>query len=393
MARATYPATQAANTGVRALGGRFLTLPASWLYRPEGNRDLRLDLLRGYCLFIIIADHISYYPAFTLYFTGGGYFIVSAAEGFIFISGMVMGMVYGTRAIKYGLQSATEKILHRAWQLYLWNIIVALGYLLLAYFTPLHTRKEAVAPPPNFDFDLVVKLLTLKQSFGWSDLLATYAVLVAISPVVLYFLLRKKTPWVLGLSWAFWLGYQVFPQHFSPEIGTFPLFAWQLLFVNGLVIGYHREAIKEFFSRIPKWKLYTPLLVTFFSLLALGIAWVFAGAFAGNADLNWFLGEMFDKMALRPGRVLTFFVFFATLYVGLSYFWEPIRKALGWVLIPLGQNSLYVYILHGFVVSIFFNIPGYGDGSMLVHTLGHLTALLALWTLVKNKVLFQLIPR
>jgi hypothetical protein len=392
MARVIYPASQP-RAGIQVKGGWSLTLPRTWRYNPEGNRDLRLDFLRGFCLFVIIADHISFYPAFTIYLTGGGYFLTSAAEGFIFISGLVLGLVYGPRIVKSGLAASTNKILQRAWTLYLWNLIVALAYLMLAYFTPLNTRHEAVGAPPAFTLDLVLKLITLRQGFGWSDLLATYAVLLAVSPILLYFLTQKKTPWIVGLSWGFWLAYQIVPEHFSPEIGTFPIFAWQVLFVNGLVIGYHRETVKKILSKWVGWKLYVPLIATFIGLLALGITWIYAGAFAGNTELTSFLSAAFDKMSLRPGRVLTFLVFMAVFYLTLTYFWEPINRALGWLFRPLGQNSLYVYILHGFVVSIFFNIPSYGDASPLIHTMGHIIAVLTLWSLVKTKFMFNVIPR
>lgn len=392
MARAIVPAQQT-QSGIKITNGITLAWPRTWQYHQEGNRDIRLDFLRGLCLFIIIANHIGYFPAYTMFITGGGYFLISAAEGFIFISGLVLGLVYGPRIIKDGLQASTSKILQRAWTLYLWNIIVALAYLALAYFTPFHTRAEATPPPPAFSLDLVIKLVTLQQSFGWSDLLATYAILLAFAPVVFYALVHKKTLWVLGLSWTFWVGYQVAPGDFNPTLGTFPIFAWQVLFINALVIGYHREQIKEFFGRFAKWKLYLPLAAGFLALLTFGIAWIYNGAFEDNQDLVWYFHWAFDKIALRPGRMLAFIVFFLVFYLVLTYAWEPLRKSLGWLFSPLGQNSLYVYILHGFVVSIFFNIPDYGALSPFFHTLGHIGAVVMLWFLVKNRVLFKVIPR
>ena len=91
MARAISPA-QRAQSGIKINNGLSLTWFRSWQYHQEGNRDIRLDFLRGLCLFIIIANHIGYYPAYTMFLTGGGYFLVSAAEGFIFISGLVLGL-------------------------------------------------------------------------------------------------------------------------------------------------------------------------------------------------------------------------------------------------------------------------------------------------------------
>ena len=39
---------------------------SSWVYRPVGRRDPRLDWLRGYALFVMIADHVGG-PASLLY--------------------------------------------------------------------------------------------------------------------------------------------------------------------------------------------------------------------------------------------------------------------------------------------------------------------------------------
>src|SRR5581483_5784853 len=58
-------------------------------YVPSGRRDLRLDFLRGFCALAMIVDHIG--GASWLYaLTGGNRFFTSAAEGFIFISGLVV---------------------------------------------------------------------------------------------------------------------------------------------------------------------------------------------------------------------------------------------------------------------------------------------------------------
>src|SRR6266446_2451322 len=57
------------------------------------RRDLRLDLLRGFCIFAMVVDHFGG-DSWLYAITGGNRFYVSAAEGFIFISGFVMGQAY-----------------------------------------------------------------------------------------------------------------------------------------------------------------------------------------------------------------------------------------------------------------------------------------------------------
>src|SRR6266850_5514249 len=60
------------------------------------KRDRRLDALRGLMLVIITIDHLpSAFAAFTYQSLG----FVSAAEGFVFLSGYVAGMVYAPFAV------------------------------------------------------------------------------------------------------------------------------------------------------------------------------------------------------------------------------------------------------------------------------------------------------
>src|SRR5215472_16183094 len=59
-----------------------------------GNkRDLRVDFLRGFCIFAMVVDHFGG-DSWLYAITGGNRFYVSAAEGFIFISGFIMGQAY-----------------------------------------------------------------------------------------------------------------------------------------------------------------------------------------------------------------------------------------------------------------------------------------------------------
>lgn len=64
----------------------------AWSYG-GGKRDLRIDLLRGVAVFSMIVGHIGGWSSWLNPITGGNAFIVSSAEPFVFISGLVMGMV------------------------------------------------------------------------------------------------------------------------------------------------------------------------------------------------------------------------------------------------------------------------------------------------------------
>lgn len=59
---------------------------------PEG-RDVRVDTLRGLFLMVMMVDHLPYHPL--LRFSRQSFGFVSAAEGFVFVSGLVSAWVYG----------------------------------------------------------------------------------------------------------------------------------------------------------------------------------------------------------------------------------------------------------------------------------------------------------
>src|SRR6266568_1332974 len=82
------------------------------------RRDLRVDLLRGFCIFAMVVDHFGG-ESWLYWITGGNRFYVSAAEGFIFISGFVMGQAYRRKRDRSGLVAAMGDALKRARTLYI----------------------------------------------------------------------------------------------------------------------------------------------------------------------------------------------------------------------------------------------------------------------------------
>src|SRR4028119_1967695 len=99
-----------------AWNGRLEALLASWTYSSSSKRDLRLDLLRGFCIFVMIVDHIGGLSPLRA-ITGGNTFFISAAEGFVFISGLLLGEIYRKVAEREGFGAALRRAIQRAWKL------------------------------------------------------------------------------------------------------------------------------------------------------------------------------------------------------------------------------------------------------------------------------------
>src|SRR5215472_2073770 len=100
----------------------------SWSYdrsaAAKGKRDLRIDLLRGFCVFVMTVDHVGGESSWLYILTGGNRFFVSAAEGFVLLSGLSMGMVHATTIRRAGVRAMFGKVAGRA--RFLYTLTVAL---------------------------------------------------------------------------------------------------------------------------------------------------------------------------------------------------------------------------------------------------------------------------
>jgi hypothetical protein len=90
-------------------------------------------------------------------------------------------------------------------------------------------------------------------------------------------------------------------------------------------------------------------------------------------------------------------VFFPLLYLGLTYLWRPLERAAGWLLLPFGQNALYVYAMHLFAIFtaalLLPYVPGFDRFNPWMNTPVQVAAVLAIWAMVKREVLFDVVPR
>jgi hypothetical protein len=146
--------------------------------------------------------------------------------------------------------------------------------------------------------------------------------------------------------------------------------------------------------------------VPYFLLSALLLLWLIQlrngdGAFLARIlpglDAHAFLSEFFLKSTLAPGRLMASFILFQFAYLAATLLWKPIQTALGWFLLPLGQNSLYSYTMHVAMVALFYIVLPYLPGNVAalgtVNTSLQLLAVLAIWAMIQRQFLFKIVPR
>ena len=105
--------------------------------RPASSQRLwQIDALRGLMLVLMAVTHLPTRLASPL---GQPFGYVSAAEGFVLLSGFMAGMVYTRKQQRDGASGLREAFLQRAWKIYacqgallvfLFTLVMAIGVLL-----------------------------------------------------------------------------------------------------------------------------------------------------------------------------------------------------------------------------------------------------------------------
>jgi hypothetical protein len=320
----------------------------SWAYSSTSNRDPRLDWLRGYCLFMMITDHIQNRSALYV-LTGGTEFYISAAEAFYFISGLTLGMV--TARESWWL--ASKRVLSRALVLYRTALIMAVGFALLGAFTTVQFWGTSEANKPIFesirnDFpNFLMRLLTLRSAVGGQEILILYVVYMVLAPIALFFLMRRLGWLVLLGIFAVYTAHLLQPGFFKQPFAVyFEPYQWQTLFFGGLVLGFHRKDVVNFFAKIPVLSRILEVLV----LIAAGVfIWIFANQFVVWPELPKLL-DLKNRWLMPPLQLALVALYLMAAFIIVSHLWKPFQAGLGWFLEPLGRSSLWAFTTHWFVI-------------------------------------------
>ena len=321
----------------------------AWRYHGD-KRDLRLDLLRGFAVIAMVADHIGGERSWLYAITGGDAFFISAAEVFVFISGLLMGIIYAGVIARQGLGAALMKSLQRAWTLYL--MTVSLTLTLMALSTQVGLGWGSGETDTHWP-DLIISVLTLHRTFYLTDILLLYTLLVLAAVPVFVLLVHARTTYVLAGSWGLWLLWQLAPQHaqFPWSIADNSVFnfpAWQALFVTAMAMGYHRQWLEQHLAGVSK-RMVLGISGAFVAIVIAVHVGLLLPSLGSHAVI---FDHLFSKLDLRIGRLLVFASFFTFAFALVTVAWGPIRRVLGWLLLPLGQDALSAYILHLFVVAL-----------------------------------------
>lgn len=393
-------------------------IPSSWAYPETGaTRDLRLDLMRGFVIPLLFASHFEFF-SMLMYIGWERLGVVSTAEIFVILSGIVVGMVYGKKIKQDGLAAAMPPLIKRSVELYRISVVMILLVAVIRYIpwidssiittfydAPLNQTYQ-LYPDKNADFSVMIsKALLLQIGPHQFQVIGMYVVLfILVTPFVFFMLTRQRVSLLLGISWVVYAIHYGAPYQSLRPTGAqfeyaFPLMAWQLVYVHGLVVGYYKQDILAFFrSLLGTWLIRVSLLLSLgFMLLTWNHPlphipqWIALNIIPAET-FHYLSNEYFSKNKIGIGRLLNVVVLFISIYTLLTLCWQPLNRALGWFFIPLGQASLYVFFIHIFLLLAIMNTPLPGYHNFWINTAMHLGLLALVWIMVKKEFLFRWIP-
>jgi len=214
-----------------------------------------IDGLRGYFLIGMFLNHV--------YFTGGfaparythselGF--VQDAQGFVFLSGLLVGLVYGRKMMKLGFIGGSQALWLRARELYVYTLVCMAVLLLLRLVLPQAAElwDMWLGPFGEGRLGFMAAAAVLLYQPIYIDILPQYIVYFIVAPPLVWLSLRGSWLAVLVGSAILWLGVQTgLHLPLSDALGAmlrgldadlfvqvpFNVLAWQIVFMTALVIG------------------------------------------------------------------------------------------------------------------------------------------------------------
>jgi hypothetical protein len=290
----------------------------------------------------------------------------TAAEGFVFISGIVSGMVYYKRLKQTSYTEIKKSAFKRALLVYKYHIICLLSLCLIIFIGNDFIIQFYNSKAPffvNHSFQAAFLNATFIYKIYHLDILPMYVIFLLFVPFAIKHTENRGVSIVFIVSGLFWLinlsgltelFYKGLNVWIPARLGEFEVLSWQFLFFMGFCLG-----ILQFQGRLNlslSNKIYffisVLLLVGFFLLKWFGYSYIPA-TYANYLDSRQTLGIF---------RILNFL----TLCYFIGFILTRFKK-LGDIpfLQLLGRHSLYVFTFQTFI--LFTIIPFYN--GYIVHGL------------------------
>jgi hypothetical protein len=320
------------------------------------QRRPELDALRGLFLVWMTLTHL---PTRLSDLVNQPFGFVSSAEGFVFLSAMLVATLYIHRAAEDS-DGVRSKLWKRALRIYGYHLIMlTMVFTVVAAFAA-HTHRAAIYNLLNFylahPLTAIIGSLLLIYCPPLLDILPMYVTFLLLTPYILNVAVRRGWNLILIVSGVVWVLAQfgmrtwmhalvVHATHLHiplQETGAFNLFAWQAIWVLALWLGAKSAQGENPLSKLPGWVF--PLSGAI-CLFFLGVRHDWLGAHLTQESL----GLALDKWQIGPLRVLNLFAFSCVVYWARKYLTPMVLVE---PLLTLGKASLEVFCAHLFFVFV-----------------------------------------
>jgi hypothetical protein len=210
------------------------------------KRDARIDMVRALALLTIFINHV---PGNVLErFTYRNFGFSDATEVFMLVSGISIGLAYGTRFASGQRAGVALRMWRRAGVLYVSHIVVTIAGIALFCIGALYSGRPEllsqinIAPVMERTPEAMIGIATLGHQIGYNNILPVYALLLLAAPLMILGALRWPGT-TLGCCGLLWLAaglWQIAPRNY-PEAGQWFLnpLSWQFLFAIGIAGAIH----------------------------------------------------------------------------------------------------------------------------------------------------------
>lgn len=300
----------------------------------DETRIRYLDLLRGLMLVIMTFNHLGG-PIKSVTFQPLGF--VSAAEGFIYLSGFVYGVVYTRKYLETNFRTIRVKSKGRAAVIYIYHVLVLFivaGPYLLGFYDSEALTTFREQPVQSF---LLYALLLYQPSN--MDILPMYIIFILTGPYVLRAIIAGKWKTVFIISVLLWLINQMPVLQYTRydggdrlvDLGYFNIFCWQLLFFAGVFFGY-AKVTGRFRLPVSKW---TVVLAILCSVICLTVRHM-----PSKSEVYKLFAHFTDRSTLGAVRLGNFTLLAYLVYAVTLKHPDIVRS--GWLSL-LGRHSLQVF--------------------------------------------------
>nr|WKF60416.1 hypothetical protein HUO10_004937 [Paraburkholderia busanensis] len=309
-----------------------------------GGRSIEVDFFRGIVLIVIVLDHI---PGSTLsHLMLHAYALCDSAEVFVFLGGYASAAAYTAVLAGRGEGAAKMRFFKRCWEIYRAYLLTAVltlasgAILALLHLNPPMVELTGWQPFAAQPLHAALDIAVLRRQPYLSSVLPMYVMFALCVPFAVP-LARRSPLTALTLSLAIWALARPLAAFFSIDDmadWAFNPFAWQLMFVLGMLCRVQPIGERFHTSRAARW-------LTWFAVAA-ALSFAIVKLFVLTQPIP---GSF--KQNLSPDRVINFIViaWLAAQFVRMgSIAWLARRLP---AVVTVGRTGLVCFVA-GTVVSL-----------------------------------------